>query len=290
MLDTITAARALFGLSIGFHIIFAVIGVGLRLFLLIIELLASRTGDEMYKQMAVRWARIFAMLFALGAVTGTIMSLELGLLFPGWMEFSGSIIGFIFTVEGVAFFIEAIFLGLYVYGRGRIFPGAHWILTIPLFVGSLASAILIISINGWMNQPSGFEVSGGQAVNIDHLAVFFNKAMPHEVVHGVLSAYVATGFMLAGIYAVAMLKGDRSRYNRTALMLGMDIVAVAIPLQVVSGDFSSRFLAENQPEKFAAMEASSRPSEEHRSAWAVSLIPRTRLHAMRWRSRNSPAF
>ena len=254
MFDTVTSARALMGMSLAFHICFTAIGIGLPLLLFIAEGIALRTGDETYRQMAKRWGRIAAVLFAIGAVSGTILSFEFGLLWPTWMEFSGGIIGFPFALEGFAFFTEAIFLALYIYGWDRLSPRAHWLCTIPLVVSSAASAFFVISANGWMNQPAGFEMVNGKAVNVDPLAAMFNAAMPYEVTHGALASYVATGFAVAGVYAIAMLRGDRSVYVRKALLLGLAVAAVSTPLQIISGDLSARFLAHNQPEKFAAME------------------------------------
>jgi cytochrome d ubiquinol oxidase subunit I len=242
------------GVSLGFHICFVTVGIGLPLLLLIAEGIALRTGDETYRQMAKRWTRVFVLLFAVGAVTGTILSFELGLLWPTWMDFSGGIIGFIFTLEGVAFFTEAIFLGLYVFGWDRLSPVTHWLCSIPLVISSAASAFLVISVNGWMNQPDGFEVVNGVVTNIDPIDAMFNAAMPYQVTHGTIAAYVATGFAVAGVYAIAMLRGDRSEYVRKALVLGLAMAAVFIPLQIISGHVSGRFLADNEPEKFAAME------------------------------------
>ncbi len=243
------------GVSLGFHICFATVGIGLPLLLCIAEGLALRTGNEVYRQMAMRWGRIAALLFAVGAVSGTIISFELGLLWPTWMDFSGGIIGFAFALEGFAFFIEAIFLGLYVFGWERLSPVAHWLCSIPLVISSAASAFLVISVNGWMNQPKGFDVVDGEAVNIDPIAAMFNDAMPYEVSHGTIAAYVATGFAVAGVYAIAMLRGDRSEYVRKALVLALAVAAVFIPLEIMGGDLSARFLAHNEPAKFAAMEA-----------------------------------
>ena len=254
MFDTVTSARALMGMSLAFHIVFAAIGIGLPLLFLIAEGIALRTGDELYRQMARRWGRVAAVLFAVGAVSGTILSFEFGLLWPAWMEFSGSIIGFPFALEGFAFFTEAIFLGLYLYGWDRLSPRAHWLCSIPIVISSAASAFFVISANGWMNQPTGFEVLNGKPVDIEPVAVMFNKAMPYEVTHGTLASYVATGFAVAAVYAFAMLRGQRSDYNRKALVLALAVAAVFAPLQVVSGDLSARFLAHNQPEKFAALE------------------------------------
>jgi len=153
--DTATSARALMGISLGFHIVFAAIGIGLPLLLLLAEGIALRTGDETYRLMARRWGRVAAVLFAVGAVSGTILSFEFGLLWPTWMEFSGAIIGLPFALEGFAFFTEAIFLALYIYGWDRLSPRAHWLCTVPLVVSSAASALFVISANAWMNQPRG---------------------------------------------------------------------------------------------------------------------------------------
>ena len=254
MFDTVTSARALMGMSLAFHIVFTAIGIGLPLLFLIAEGISLRTGNETYRQMARRWGRAAAVLFAVGAVSGTILSFEFGLLWPTWMEFSGSIIGFPFALEGFAFFTEAIFLGLYLYGWDRLSPRAHWMCSIPIVISSAASAFFVISANGWMNQPTGFEVVNGKPVDIEPVAVMFNKAMPYEVTHGALASYVATGFAVAAVYAFAMLRGRRSDYNKKALVLALAVAAVFAPLQVVSGDLSARFLAHNQPEKFAALE------------------------------------
>lgn len=254
MPDTVQSARALMGLSLGFHIVFAAVGIGVPLLLLLAEGISLKTRDPVYRDLARRWGRVTAVLFAVGAVSGTILSFEFGLLWPTWMEFSGAIIGFPFALEGFAFFTEAIFLALYIYGWDRLSPRAHWLCSIPLVVSSAASAFFVISANGWMNQPAGFQVVNGKAANVDPVAAMFNAAMPYEVVHGTLASYVATGFAVAGVYAIAMLRGDRSEHNRKALLLAMAVAAVFTPLQIVSGDLSARFLAHRQPEKFAAME------------------------------------
>lgn len=242
------------GMSLAFHIAFTAIAIGMPLLLCITEGIALRTGDPMYREIARRWTRVVSVLFAVGAVSGTVLSFEFGLLWPTFMDFSGGIIGLPFALEGFAFFIEAIFLGIYVYGWERLSPLAHWLCTIPLVVSSSASAVFVITANSWMNQPRGFEIVNGKAVNVDPWAAMFNPATPYQVTHGTMSAYVATGFAVAGVYALAMLRGDHSRYNRRALVIALAVAAVFTPLQIASGDLSARFLARNQPEKFAAME------------------------------------
>jgi cytochrome d ubiquinol oxidase subunit I len=253
-MDTVHSARALMGMSLAFHICFSAVGIGLPLMLTIAEGISLRTGNQMYREMAKRWTRVAAVLFAVGAVSGTILSFEFGLLWPTWMDFSGAIIGFPFALEGFAFFTEAIFLGIYIYGWDRLSARAHWLCSIPITVASALSAVLVISANAWMNHPRGFEVVNGKAVNVDPFAAMFNSAMPLQAVHGTIASYVAAGFAVAGIYAIAMLRGDRSEYNRRALMLGMAIGVLAAGAQLVTGDLSARYLAHNEPEKFAAME------------------------------------
>lgn len=253
-MDSVIAARSLMGLSLAFHIGFTAIGIGLPLMLFVAEGLAIRTGNEAYRTMARRWTRVAAVLFAIGAVSGTILSFEFGLLWAPFMEEWGEVFGFPFALEGFAFFTEAIFLGIYVFGWNRLSPVTHWLVTIPIMVSAAASAFFVISANAWMNTPDGFDYVDGQITNVRLLDAMFNPAMPYEVVHGTMASYVATGFALAGIYAIAMLRGDRSDYNRRALLLAMSVAAATIPLQIVSGDFSARFVADYQPSKFAAME------------------------------------
>jgi cytochrome d ubiquinol oxidase subunit I len=242
------------GLSLAFHISFTAVGIGLPLMLFLAEGLALRTGNELYRKMAATWTRVAAVLFAIGAVSGTILSFEFGLLWSPFMENWGEVFGFPFVLEGFAFFTEAIFLGIYMFGKNRLSPRARWLVTLPIAISAAASAFFVISANAWMNQPDGFELVDGRLVNVDVIDAIFNKAMPFQVFHGTMASYVATGFALAGIYALAMLRGDRSEYNRRALILALAVGAVTIPLQIVSGDLSAKFVAENQPSKFAAME------------------------------------
>lgn len=253
-MDTVTAARSLMGLSLAFHIAFTAIGIGLPVLLFLAEGLALRTGNEDYREMARRWVRVAAVLFAIGAVSGTILSFEFGLLWAPFMDQWGEVFGFPFVLEGFAFFTEAIFLGIYMFGWKKLSPRAHWLVTIPIMVSAAASAFFVISANAWMNQPDGFELVDGKITNVNVFDAMFNRAMPYEVFHGTMASYVATGFAFAGFYAIAILRGHDNEYNRRALGLAMAVAAVAIPLQIVSGDFSARFLAEHQPAKFAAME------------------------------------
>lgn len=254
-MDNILSARALMGISLGFHIIYATIGIGLPLMLMIAEGLSIRTGDELYHQLARRWIRPAGVLFAIGAVSGTILSFELGILWPRFMEFSGPLIGIAFSMEGFAFFVEAIFLALYIYGEQRLSRRMLFFCTIPLSVAAAVSAVFVISANAWMNTPAGFRVENGALVDVHPFQALANPAWAHEAVHGTLAAYVATGFVMAGVYALSLLRGHRSDYNKRALTLALAVASVSLPLMLVSGHWSAKTLAVQQKPKLAAMEA-----------------------------------
>ena len=253
-MSDLLAARAQMGTSLAFHIIFAALGVGLPLLLCIAEGLALKRKDATWMTLARRWTKAFAVLFAIGAVSGTILSFELGLLWPTFMNFSGSIIGLPFALEGFAFFLEAIFLGLYLYGWNRLSPRVHWLCSFPVWISGAVSAWFIVSANSWMNTPAGFEIVHGKVVGINPFLAMLNPSTPYETTHMILACYVATGFAVAAVYAVAMLRGKRGDYYRKGLLLGMAMGAIAIPLQIISGDFNARFLVDAQPAKLAAME------------------------------------
>jgi cytochrome d ubiquinol oxidase subunit I len=253
-MSELLAARAQMGTSLAFHIIFSALGVGLPLLLCITEGLALRTKNQTWMLLTRRWARAAAILFAIGAVSGTILSFELGLLWPTYTEFAGKVVGLPFMLEGFAFFLEAIFLGLYLYGWNRLSPVAHWLCSIPIAISGLGSAWFIVSANSWMNTPAGFVIKNGKVMDINPWQAMFNPSTPYETVHMMLSCYVATGFGVAAVYAYAMLRGKRDEYYRKGLLVAMAMAVVATPLQIVSGDFNARFLSDYQPAKFAAME------------------------------------
>ena len=253
-MSDLLAARAQMGTSLTFHIIFASLGIGLPLLICIAEGLALWRKDTAWMTLTRRWTKAFALLFAIGAVSGTILSFEIGLLWPTFTRFSGSIIGLPFALEGFAFFIEAIFLGLYLYGWERLSPRAHWLCSFPLWISGAASAWFIVSANSWMNTPTGFQIAHGQVTGINPLLAIFNPSTPYETTHMLLAAYVATGFGVATVYAVALLRGKRGAYYRKGLLLGMAMGAIAIPLQIFVGDLSARSLVTTQPAKLAAME------------------------------------
>jgi Cytochrome bd terminal oxidase subunit I len=182
-----------------------------------------------------------------------ILPFEIGLLWPTFTKFSGSIIGLPFALEGFAFFLEAIFLGLYLYGWDRLSPHAHWLCSFLLWIGGAASAWFIVSANSWMNTPTGFQILHGQVTGINPLQAILNPSTPYETTHMLLAAYVATGFGAAAVYAIQILRGKREAYYRRGLLLAMALGAIAIPFQIFSGDLSARSLVDLQPAKLVAM-------------------------------------
>jgi cytochrome d ubiquinol oxidase subunit I len=255
-MDPLAAARAQMALSLGFHMVFAASGIALPLLMLVAEGMWLRSRRQHYRDLAQRWAKATGLLFAIGAVSGTALSFELGLLWPRFMELAGSIIGPAFALEGFAFFIEAIFLGLYLYGWDRLSPLAHWLTGIPVAISGLLSGILVAAVNAWMQAPVGFEIdAAGRLINIDPLATFRSPFWLHMSIHSSLSCYIAVGFAMAGVYAAGMLRGRRDAYHRSALTIAMALATITALLQPISGDFNGRVVAKHQPAKLAAMEA-----------------------------------
>ena len=254
-MDDLAFARAQMGISLAFHIVFAVIGVGLPALMVVAEGLWLRTGDRVFLELTRQWARGTSILFAVGAVSGTVLSFELGLLWPTFMAYAGGIIGMPFSLEGFAFFTEAIFLGIYLYAWDRVRPRVHWLAGAVVALSGLASAVFVVTANAWMNTPAGFRVVDGRVTDVDPLAAMLNPAAVQQVVHMVLAAYVATGFGVAGVHAYFLLRDRRSAFHRRAFAIAFAVGAVTIPLQFVSGDFIARMVAERQPAKLAAMEA-----------------------------------
>src|SRR6266481_5952409 len=253
-MDNAALARATMGTSLGFHIVFAVLGVGMPLLMSVAEGLAIWRHDEAWMVLARRWSRAFGILFAVGAVSGTVLSFELGLLWPRFMAFSGGIFGLPFSAEGFAFFLEAIFLGLYLYGWERLSPLKHWLTSIPIALSGAASSVFVVMANAWMNTPAGFTLANGQLVRVDPLAAALNPSTATEDPHMLVSAYVVTGFLVAAVYAAGLLRGRNDVFHRRGLAAGMAMAAVAIVLAGVTGDSSARFVYGAQPAKFAAME------------------------------------
>jgi len=249
------AARQQMALSLGWHIVLASFGVGLPALTVLAEWRGIRTGDVHYRLLARRWAKAMGVLFAVGAVSGTILSFEMGILWPGLMGTYGEVIGLPFAIEGIAFFIEAIFLGIYLYAWDRLPPRVHLLTGVPVILAGVASAFFVVTANAWMNQPQGFEMRDGTVVNVDPWAAMFNPATPPQTVHMIIAAFVVAGFGTASVYAVAWLRGRRDRYHRLGFLIPFVTAAALMPVQVVVGDWAARFVADNQPVKLAAMEA-----------------------------------
>ncbi|WP_285705140.1 cytochrome ubiquinol oxidase subunit I [Microtetraspora sp. NBRC 16547] len=248
------AARLQMGLSLGWHIILACLGVGMPGLLLFVEWRAVRTGDADLMLLARRWAKAIGVLFAVGAVSGTILSFEMGLLWPGLMDVYGQVIGVPFAMEGVAFFIEAIFLGIYLYAWDRLSPRTHLLSGVPIAIAGVSSAFFVVAANAWMNQPRGFDLENGRVTRVDPWAAMFNPATPPQTIHMIVAAFMVAAFATAGVYAVALLRGHRDRYHRLGFLIPFTLGAVLSPIQIVVGDYAAKFLAEYQPAKLAAAE------------------------------------
>ena len=247
------AARAQMGLSLGWHIVFACLGVGFPALILLAEWRGLH-GDVDAMRLARRWAKVAGVLFAVGAVSGTILSFEMGLLWPGLMGTFGSVIGLPFALEGFAFFIEAIFLGIYLYAWDRLSPRLHIASGIPIAVAGVASAFFVVTANSWMNDPQGFTLTGGRVSNVHPLVAILNPATPVQTAHMILAAFMVTGFAIAAVYAVALLRGRNDRYHRVGLLLPLAVAAALTPAQIIVGDIAAREVADRQPVKLAAME------------------------------------
>jgi cytochrome d ubiquinol oxidase subunit I len=241
-------------LSLAFHIVFAVAGIGIPLLMALSEWRWLRRGEAVDLILAKRWAKGAAVLFAVGAVSGTVLSFELGLLWPKFMAWAGAIIGMPFSLEGFAFFTEAIFLGVYLYGWDRVSPRAHFAAGLLVAISGAASGVFVVFANAWMNTPAGFRLVDGKPVDIQPFAAMFNPSALQQSVHMLLAAYAAVGFAVAGIHAFALLRDARNVFHQRALELGLLIGGISAILQPVSGDFLAKAVARNQPVKLAAME------------------------------------
>ena len=248
-------ARQMQALSFAAHIPLVCFGIAFPAIVLFVEWHGHRTGDPLYGVLARRWSKIMLALFAVGVVTGTILSFELGLLWPNFMATFGSVFGLGFAVEGISFFLEAIFIAIYVYGWGRLSPCAHLLAGVPIVITGFAGSLMVISVNGWMNHPSGFRLEKGRAVDVHPFAALFeNDYVWHELVHMYLAGFIVAGFVMAAFYAFGWLRGRRGRYERTALVIPLTIAALAAPVQVLVGDWAARDVAKTQPVKLAALE------------------------------------
>src|SRR5919202_196763 len=247
-------ARQMQALSLGVHIPIVCFGLAFPAMFLFVEGLYLRTGDATYKALAKRWSKVALTIFAVGVVTGTILSFEFGLLWPDFMATFGQVFGIAFALEGVSFFVEAIFIAIYVYGWDRLSRRAHCLTGIPVVLSGFAGSFNVIAVNGWMNNPQGFDVVNGKVVNPRPWDALINTNMWHELIHMYLAGYIVSGFIVAGVYASAWLRRRRDRYHRTALVVTLSFACLAAPVQVIVGDWAGRAVAEHQPVKLAAFE------------------------------------
>jgi cytochrome d ubiquinol oxidase subunit I len=260
--DHLLQARQMQALSFAVHIPLVCFGIAFPLMVLVMEWMGHRTGDPLYLAIARRWSRIMVALFAVGVITGTILSFEMGLLWPNFTATFGGVFGLGFAIEGFSFFLEAIFIGIYIYGWDRLSPRAHMLSAVPIVLTGFTGSLMVIAVNAWMNNPGGFRLVRGEAVDIDPVdALFGNSYLWHELVHMYLAGYIVTGFVVAGAYAIARLRGRWTRYERTALVVPLTIAALASPVQLLVGDWAARDVAEVQATKLAALEGVGRTEE-----------------------------
>jgi cytochrome bd ubiquinol oxidase subunit I len=247
-------ARQMQALSLAVHIPLVCFGIAFPAMVLFLEGLWLRTGDPVYKAVAKRWSKAMLILFACGVVTGTILSFELGLLWPEFMASFGDVFGIAFGLEGFSFFMEAIFIAIYVYGWDRLPPRVHLACGVPIVIAGITGAGFVISVNGWMNKPEGFDLQNGEVVNVRPFEALFNDNFWHELVHMYLAGIIVAGFIVAAVHAAGWLRGRRERRHRIGLVVALSFAALAAPAQLLVGDWAARTVAENQPTKLAVFE------------------------------------
>jgi cytochrome d ubiquinol oxidase subunit I len=253
--QSLLPARQMMAFTLGFHIVLVPFGVAFTFLMLVANHRALRRGDRDALTLARRWSHVAAVLFAVGAVSGTVLSFEMGLLWPGLMRRFGAAYGFPFAIEGLFFFLEAIFVAIYIYGWDRMAPWPHFWTGVPVVLAGVGGTASVVAANSWMNRPGGITLEQGRVVDVQPLAVFFNRAFWYETVHMLLAAYMVAGFIVAGVYAAGMLKGRRDRRHRLGLAIPFAVAGVATPLQILVGDVAARAVFEGEPAKFAAIEA-----------------------------------
>jgi cytochrome bd ubiquinol oxidase subunit I len=247
-------ARQMQAMSFAVHIPLVCFGIAFPAMVMFLEGLWLRTGDPLYKALAKRWSKAMLILFAIGVVTGTILSFEMGLLWPQFMATFGDVFGVAFGIEGFSFFMEAIFIAIYIYGWDRLSPRVHLAVGVPIVLAGMTGSLMVISVNGWMNHPSGFRIEGGEVTDVRPWEALFNSNLWHELVHMYLAGFVVASFLVASVYAFAWLRGRRDRRHRVALVVALAVAALATPPQLLVGDWAARTVADNQPVKLAAFE------------------------------------
>ena len=253
--DPVPWARSQMAFTLAFHIILVPLGVSWSVMTLIANYRGIKHGDPEAMLLAQRWSKCMAVTFAVGAVTGTVLSFEFGLLWPRFMGQWGAAFGVPFAFEGIFFFTEAVFISIYIFGWRRLKPWAHFWTGVPIAVAGIFGSVSVVAANAWMNAPGGVTLdSSGKVSDVDPMAVIFNDAMPLMASHMVIAGYLVGGFMIASVYAVGMLRGRRDRYHRTGFIIGFTVAAIATPVQMGVGDALARWVYDEQPTKFAAIE------------------------------------
>jgi cytochrome bd ubiquinol oxidase subunit I len=252
--DYLVQARQMQAMSFAVHIPLVCFGIAFPAMVLFLEGLWLRTGDPLYRALAKRWSKAMLILFAVGVVTGTILSFEMGLLWPEFMATFGDVFGLAFMVEGFSFFMEAIFIAIYVYGWERLSARTHVLAGVPMVVAGITGSLMVISVNGGMNHPTGFSIRAGEVVDVKPLTALFNDNLWHELVHMYLAGFIVAGFLVAGVYAFGWLRGRRDRHHRIGLVVALSVAALAAPAQLLVGDWAARTVAQRQPVKLAAFE------------------------------------
>lgn len=253
--DNLLAAREQMAFTLGFHIILACLGVALPAIMLAAEYRGLKHNDPVALDLAKKWSKAAAVLFAVGAVTGTVLSFEMGLLWPKFMEQWGEVFGTGFAIEGIFFFTEAIFIAIYIYGWKRLDGWKHFWTGVPIVIAGIGGAFSVVAVNSWMNQPTGFtQAADGTITDVDPLGALFNPAVGYEFPHMLLAAYMVAGFGVASIYAISWLKGKRDRRTRLGFIIPFTIAAIATPVQLFVGDVAARGVYDHQPAKFAGFE------------------------------------
>src|SRR5262245_2073846 len=252
--DPVPWARAQMAFTLAFHIILVPLGVSWAAIALIANYRGLKRGDEAALQLAQRWSKFMAVTFAVGAVTGTVLTFEFGLLWPRFMGQWGEAFGVPFAFEGIFFFTEAIFISIYLYGWRRLKPWTHFWTGVPVVATGILGSASVVAANAWMNSPSGFTLNpSGQITSVDPWGVIFNKAMPLQALHMIVAAYVVGGFLIASVYAAGMLRGRRDRYHRLGFLIPFTVAIIAAPIQMLVGDALARWVYNNQPIQFAAI-------------------------------------
>jgi cytochrome d ubiquinol oxidase subunit I len=264
-------ARQMQAMSFAVHIPLVAFAIAFPALVLFTEWLGLRTRDPLYLTLARRWSRVMVALFAVGVITGTVLSFELGLLWPAFMAKFGSVFGLGFAIEGFSFFMEAIFIGIYLYGWGRLSPRVHLLTGVPIVITGFTGSLTVIAVNAWMNHPGGFQLRGGEVVDVNPWSALFGSSyLWHELIHMYIAGYIVTGFVVAGCYAFGRLRGRWGRYERTALAIPLTAAALAAPVQVLVGDWAARDVATTQPTKLAAFEGlyqTTHGAPEHLLGW-----------------------